>query len=66
MADLNEDEKMRLVKEAVSILQPLADRYELDTVTGRAALYEAFQLGIQFAVRETKRLEEDLKNGPEQ
>lgn len=63
MAELNEDEKMRLVQEAVKILGPLAQKYELDTESGRSALFEAFQLGIQFSIRETKRLEEDLKDG---
>lgn len=63
MAELSDDEKMRLVQEAVEILQPLAERYELDTTTGRAALYEAFQLGIKFAIKETKRIEEDLQHG---
>lgn len=63
MADLNEDEKMRLVQEAVKILAPLAQKHELDTESGRSALFEAFQLGIQFSIRETKALEEDLKDG---
>jgi hypothetical protein len=63
MAELSDDEKKRLVNEAAQILMPLSVKYELDTVTGRAALYEAFQLGIQFSIRETKRIEEDLKDG---
>jgi len=59
-SELTDDEKRRLVEAAMQILAPVAAEYELDTVSGRAALYKAFQLGIVFATAEARKIEEDL------
>lgn len=61
--ELTDDEKKRLVEAAMTILAPVAAEYELDTVTGRAALYKAFQLGIVFAHAEVRKIQEELNNG---
>lgn len=63
MTELSDDEKQRLAKEALTHIEPIAQKYELDTQSGRAALYEAFQAGIRFAIGETKKLEEEQNNG---
>jgi hypothetical protein len=60
---LSDDEKRRLAEEAAQRLTPLLGKYELDEKTGMMALYEAFQHGIQFAIQETKRLEQEVKSG---
>ena len=61
--ELTDDEKKRLAETAMTILAPVAEEYELDTVTGRMALYKAFQLGIIFAHAEAKKIEEEFNDG---
>lgn len=63
MTELSDEEKQRLAQMAFHVLEPVAQKYELDFPIGRRALYEAFQLGIRFAAGEAKRIEEDMKDG---
>jgi hypothetical protein len=61
--ELSDEEKKRLVQMAMHTLEPVAQKYELDTQTGRMALYEAFQLGIKFAAGEARKIEKEMNDG---
>lgn len=61
--ELTDDEKKRLADDAAQVLRPIAEKYELDTTTGMAALFEAFQSGVKFAVSESRKLEEEASDG---
>jgi len=61
--ELTDEEKKRLADDAAKLLRPIAEKYELDTTTGMAALFEAFQSGVQFAVKESRKLEEEDRDG---
>lgn len=61
--ELSDAEKRRLAEMAAQQLQPLLAKYELDEKIGLLALFEAYQLGIKFAIGETKRMEQELSDG---
>lgn len=61
MTELDDNEKKRLVQVATEQIRPIAEKYELDSTAGMAALFEAFQAGVKFSWAEVKKIEEEQR-----
>jgi hypothetical protein len=49
--ELSDDEKKKVAETSRPLILPIAQKYELDYPLGMEALFEAFQTGVQFAIR---------------